>query len=70
MKLSKVIEMETEEEIKKRRQREEEERERSKPKTDDDNSVTGSAIIDGMIGIPSSPTAILWDIATPGSGLF
>jgi len=41
-----------------------------KIKSDDDNSFTGSAIIDGIVGIPSSPTALIWDIATHDGSLF
>lgn len=52
-------------ERRKRNEQEEEDRKRRNR----DNSVTGSAITDGLIGIPSSGLAIAIDIATPG-GLF
>lgn len=58
----------TPEEQKKKKQREEEEA-RRRPKTDDEKSITGTAFTDGMLGIPSSPTAIAVDIIMPG-GLF
>ncbi len=57
---------ETEEQFQKRRKNEEEV---YKPKTDDDFSITGSAVADGLLGLPTSGTAILVDLVTPG-GLF
>lgn len=59
---------ETEDQKRKRRIREDEE-DRKRRNSDDDNSFTGSAITDGLLGIPSSPMAIAIDMATPG-GLF
>ncbi len=60
---------ETEEEIRKRKKKREEEDEARRNRNSDDGSVLGSPILDGLIGIPSSPMAIAIDIATPG-GLF
>jgi hypothetical protein len=37
---------------------------RSRAPSDDDTAVTGSAVLDGVIGIPSSPTAFAIDLAT------
>lgn len=32
--------------------------------TDDDRAMTGSAVVDGVLGLPSSPTALAVDLAT------
>lgn len=58
---------ETAEQKRKRLIREEEDRKRCN--SDDNSSFTGSPIVDGILGIPSSPLAIAIDMVTPG-GLF
>lgn len=60
----------TEEEIKRKKLKDDQDEEdRKRRNSDDDNSFTGSAITDGLLGIPSSGLAIAIDMATPG-GMF